>query len=136
MGSGSTDAIPNRLIADGGWIERDGVTCLNLYRPPTIVPGDATAAQPWIDHVHKVLREQDADHSIKWFAHRVQKPEIKINHALVVGSDDHGVGKDTIFEPVRRAVGPWNFSEVSPQKLLGRIQRVSEVRHHAGQRGA
>jgi len=32
--------IRERLIADGGWIERRGVTCFNLYRPPTIEPGD------------------------------------------------------------------------------------------------
>ena len=27
--------IRDRLIADGGWIERP-VACFNLYRPPTI----------------------------------------------------------------------------------------------------
>jgi Family of unknown function (DUF5906) len=47
-----------------------------------------------------------------------------------------GIGKDTLLEPVKHAVGPWNFSEVSPQHLLGRfngylksvILRVSEAR--------
>jgi hypothetical protein len=47
-----------------------------------------------------------------------------------------GIGKDTLLEPVKRAIGPWNFSEVSPQQLLGRfngflksvILRVSEAR--------
>jgi hypothetical protein len=33
--------IANRLISEGGWIERTGVTCFNLYRPPTIKPGTA-----------------------------------------------------------------------------------------------
>ena len=40
------------------------------------------------------------------------------------------------MEPVKRAIGPWNFSEVSPQHMLGRfngflksvILRVSEAR--------
>jgi hypothetical protein len=36
--------IRDRLIAEGGWIERNGVTCFNLYRPPTINPGDPSAA--------------------------------------------------------------------------------------------
>jgi hypothetical protein len=31
--------ITDRLIANGGWIERKGVACFNLYRPPTIKPG-------------------------------------------------------------------------------------------------
>jgi Bifunctional DNA primase/polymerase, N-terminal len=28
--------IAGRLISEGGWIERSGVTCFNLYRPPII----------------------------------------------------------------------------------------------------
>ena len=73
---------------------------------------------------------------VRWFAHRVQRPQEKINHALVIGSDDQGIGKDTMLEPVKRAVGPWNFWEVSPQQLIGRfngflksvVLRVNEAR--------
>jgi hypothetical protein len=87
-----------------------------------------------LDHV-KSIYPDEADHLIKWLAHRVQNPGEKINHALVLGGAQ-GVGKDTLLEPVKRAVGPWNFSEVSPQHLLGRfngylksvILRVSEAR--------
>jgi hypothetical protein len=32
--------IEDRLIADGGWIKRNGVSTFNLYRPPAIEPGD------------------------------------------------------------------------------------------------
>ena len=77
----------------------------------------------------------DAEHIISWLAHRVQRPDEKINHALVLGGSQ-GIGKDTLLEPVKHAVGPWNFVEVSPQQLLGRfngflksvILRVSEAR--------
>jgi hypothetical protein len=127
--------VANRLISDGGWIERKKVTCFNLYRPPVREPGNAAEAAPWIDHVHRVFPE-DAAHIIKWFAHRVQRPQEKINHALVLGGNQ-GIGKDTLLEPVKRAVGPWNFSEVSPKQMLGRfngflksvILRVNEARH-------
>jgi hypothetical protein len=127
--------IHGRLISEGGWIEKNGVSCFNLYRPPTIEPGDASKAGPWLDHVQKVFGD-DAEHIIKWCAQRVQHPEIKINHALLLGSEKQGVGKDAMLEPVKRAVGPWNFGEVGPQQLLGRfngflkrtILRVSEVR--------
>jgi hypothetical protein len=44
----------------------------------------------------------------------VQRPQEKINHALVLGGAQ-GIGKDTLLEPVKRAVGPWNFEGVSPQ---------------------
>jgi hypothetical protein len=127
--------IVDRLISNGGWIERPDVSCFNLYLPPTIVPGDAQMAGPWIDHVHKIYPD-DADHIIVWLAWRVQKPEVKVNHALLLGSTAQGIGKDTLLEPVKRAVGPWNFEEVSPSQVMGRftghlkrvILRINEAR--------
>ncbi len=126
--------IQDRLIAEGGWIKRNGVSCFNLYRPPAIEPGDAAKAGPWIEHVQKVFGD-DAGHVILWLAHRVQRPQEKINHALVLGGAQ-GIGKDTLLEPVKQAIGPWNFMEASPQQMLGRfngflksvILRVSEAR--------
>ena len=126
--------IKDRLVVDGGWIKRPGVTCFNLYRPSRIGPGDAGEAGPWLDHVRKIY-PTDADHIITWLAHRVQRPEEKINHALVLGGAQ-GIGKDTLLEPVKYAVGPWNFRDVTPTHLLGRfnsfakavIIRVSEAR--------
>jgi hypothetical protein len=126
--------IQNKLVADGGWIEREGVRCFNLYRPPAVELGDPMQAQPWVDHVRRVFGGS-ASHIINWLAHRVQRPEEKINHALVLGGMQ-GIGKDTLLAPVKYAVGPWNFLEVSPHHLLGRfngylksvILRVSEAR--------
>jgi Family of unknown function (DUF5906) len=126
--------VRNRLISEGGWIERAGVSCFNLYRAPAIEPGNAAAAKPWLEHVRRVFGN-DAGHIINWLAHRVQRPEVKINHALVLGGNQ-GIGKDTALEPAKHAVGPWNFLEVSPQHLLGRfngflksvILRVNEAR--------
>jgi hypothetical protein len=127
--------IKDRLVADGGWIERKDVNCLNLYRPPRIEPGDAAKAGPWLDHIQKNFDSDDAAHCIHWLAHRVQLPQDKINHALVLGGAQ-GIGKDTMLEPLKHAVGPWNFHEVSPGQLLGRfnsfaksvILRVNEAR--------
>jgi hypothetical protein len=126
--------IEDKLISGGGWIDRKDVRCFNLYRPPKIEPGDRDKAGQWIDHANKVFPD-DADHIIKWLAHRRQRPKEKINHALVLGGAQ-GIGKDTLLEPVKRAIGPWNFDEVSPQHLLGRfngfwksvILRVNEAR--------
>jgi hypothetical protein len=128
--------IHDKLVIEGGWIDRCGVTCFNLYRPPTITPGDAAKASKWIDHLRYVFPEEvEADHIVNWLAHRVQRPEEKINHALVLGGLQ-GIGKDTILEPVKYAIGAWNFHEVSPQQILGRfngflksvILRISEAR--------
>jgi hypothetical protein len=131
---GMPELIRGRLIWDGGWIEHGGVTTLNLYRPPRCKGGDPNAAGMWIDHIRRVFGD-DATHIIYWLAHRVQRPQEKINHALVLGGNQ-GIGKDTLLEPVKHAIGPWNLCEVSPQNLLGNfngflksvILRVSEAR--------
>ncbi len=126
--------IENKLIDTGGWIDHYGCTCFNLYRPPTLKHGDPDQAGPWIEHVEKVYPD-DAEHITRWLAHRVQRPAEKLNHALVLGGK-HGTGKDTLIEPVKYAVGPWNCHEVNPGAMLGRfngfvksvILRVNEAR--------
>lgn len=126
--------VENRFIDNGGWVDHHGARCFNQYRPPSLSEGDAALAAPWVTHVERVYGD-DSRHVIHWLAQRVQQPAIKINHALVLGGNQ-GVGKDTILEPVKHAIGPWNFHEVSPQNLLGRfnsfvksvILRVSEAR--------
>jgi hypothetical protein len=133
---GEPPLIQDKLITGGGWTKRKGMTVFNQYRPPTLEPGDPSpeASRLWLDHVRRVYRA-DADHIIRYLAHRVHKPQEKINHALVLGGLQ-GIGKDSLLEPVKRAVGAWNFAEVSPLQLLGRfngflksvILRVSEAR--------
>jgi hypothetical protein len=130
--------IPGKLLLEGGWIERRGVTCFNLYHPPTIAPGDPAKAGMWLDHVRYVYPD-DADHILDWLAHRAQRPQDKLNHALVLGGEP-GIGKDTLLEPVKHAIGPWNFQEASPVQVLGRfngflksvILRISEA-HDLGE---
>jgi hypothetical protein len=131
---GQPTLIKNRLVSGGGWIERAGSDCFNLYLPPQEMPGDPAHAKRWLEHVRLVYPD-NADHLVHWLAHRVQRPGEKINHALVLGGQQ-GIGKDTILEPVKHAVGPWNVAEASPAQVLGRfngfvksvILRMSEAR--------
>jgi len=126
--------VKDKLILEGGWINCPGVQCFNLYYPPTIESGDSSQAGKWFDHTNYVF-PNDAEHILDRLAHRVQRPQEKINHALVLGGMQ-GIGKDTILEPAKYAIGPWNFQEVSPTQILGRfngflksvILRVSEAR--------
>ncbi len=126
--------IEDRLVSGGGWIVREGCRCFNLYRAPNPILGNAEQATRWLEHVHCVFPD-DAEHIIKWLAHRVQRPGEKINHAIVL-SGEQGIGKDTLLEPVKSAIGAWNFQETSPKQLTGRfngflksvILRVSEAR--------
>jgi len=131
---GEPEIIADRIVSHGGFIDRPGIRCFNLYRPPTIEPGDPERAGPWIDHVHRLFKPE-AGHLIHWFAHRAQRPHEKVNHAIVL-IGPQGVGKDSIVTGVIPAVGHWNTWEVGPEELMGRfnphrksvILRVSEAR--------
>jgi phage/plasmid primase-like uncharacterized protein len=126
--------IEDKVISEGGFIDRPDSRILNLYRPPIVKTGNAADVKPWLDHIERVYPDE-VQELVAWFAHRVQRPEEKINHALVLGGPQ-GTGKDTILEPVKYAVGHWNCTEISPAQMLGRfngylrsvILRISEAR--------
>ena len=103
----------------GDWIEKPGENTFNTYEPPPeLKGGDKSKAKPWLDHIYKVFNKEDADHIIAWIAHKVQYPEIKINHGIIVGSDKQGVGKDTAFEPLVAILGSWNVRDVSAEQSM------------------
>jgi hypothetical protein len=126
--------VKDMIIHDGGLIYRKGVSILNLYRPPTLELGDPRQAQQWRDLGFKLFGDEFL-HIEKWMAHRVQQPHIKVNHALVFGGEQ-GIGKDTLIEPLKRSIGPWNFHEIRPTAVLGRftgyvksvVLRINEAR--------
>ena len=109
--------VDGRLIAEGGWFERPGTRTFNLYRPPIVRQGNSANADRWVELVHR-LYPDDADHIITYCAHRIQHPAVKVNHGIIL-SGSPGIGKDTLLEPLRHGVGPWNFREVSPQDIMG-----------------
>jgi hypothetical protein len=131
---GKPELIADEIAAEGGWIAKPGAAVYNLYRAPAILRGDAHAARRWRDHM-RAIYPGEADHIERWLAHRVQRPGEKINHALVLGGSQ-GIGKDSLLEPVKRVVGQWNWSEISPAQMLGQfngwvkavVVRVSEAR--------
>lgn len=109
--------IKGKLFStDGAWIDRPGCTTYNLYRPPTIQPGDANKAEPWLNLVYEVF-PKEASHIIRFLAHRRQRPEDKIDHMLVMGGPP-GIGKDTIVVSMKQALGPWNLKEVTPGAVM------------------
>jgi phage/plasmid primase-like uncharacterized protein len=113
---GEPEFIRDRVVAETGFIERKGIIVYNLYRPPPKLSGDASKAQQWRDHLKK-LYPDDAGHVEMWFAHNVQRPEVKIDHALLF-TGAQGIGKDSIIEPVKETVGAWNSRDVSPHHVL------------------
>jgi hypothetical protein len=126
--------IENRLIDRGGWIDHPGCHVFNLYRPPPILDGDPTKAGIWQAHLARIF-PGEAKHIERWLAHHIQKPGDKVNHCLVLRGHQ-GIGKDTLLEPVKQAIGAWNWQDINPAQMLmpfnewcrAVIVRVNEAR--------
>lgn len=109
--------IPGKVILNGAWRDQLGANTFNTYCPPDPIPAWALPAKawPWLK-LGRFLFGDDAEHAIEWMAHRVQHPETKVNHGLVVGSLAHGIGKDTWLQGTTFAVGAWNWTNISARK--------------------
>lgn len=116
---GEPKLIRHKLIIKAGWRSRDNATVFNMYEPPDLELGDPEQATPWRNHV-KYAYPDEAEHIERWLAHRVQFPNKKLQHALLLGGTQ-GIGKDTMLFPVVHAVGPWNIESITPMQAMGRF---------------
>jgi hypothetical protein len=132
---GEPEIISGRLPTHSGWIQRPGTNTFNKYLPPQPCDGHASGAGRWRELLAK-LYPDDAGHIEAFCAHCIQRPGVKINHALVTAGFPR-IGKDTLFEPLRRGVGAANFAEIGPQTIIKTewngylcsvVLRISEAR--------
>jgi hypothetical protein len=131
---GEPQIIDDKLVSEGGLFNKGSARVFNLYRPPEIIAAMSSDIKFWRDHLN-ALWPEEANHIEQWLAHRTQRPGEKINHALLLGGQQ-GIGKDALLVPLKRAVGAWNFAEISPQAVLGNfnefvrsvVLRVSEAK--------
>lgn len=118
---GMPRVIEGRVIVKGAWMDVPTARAYNTYLPPPTPKGDANQAGPWLDLGYKIFGEQ-FDHIKLWLAHRVQRPEIKINHALVLGSANQGIGKDTLLTGARYAAGEWNCNDQGARQVMTKVR--------------
>jgi hypothetical protein len=103
--------------------------CLNVWRAPKRSrPLPDTAADrdigPFLRLAAHVIPSQfEREHVFNFMAHTLQFPGEKINHALVLGSRCEGVGKDTLFEPLRAGVGRKYVREIGPPQLTASFNK-------------
>ena len=133
MGTRSAEANSRQGCREGGWIDKPGAICLNLYRPPTI-SRRRRKAQPWLDHVRKIF-PNDAEHII--FGSPIACSGRETRSITRWFSAVHRASARTrCSNPSSAPSGRGTSSEVSPSQMLGRfngflksvILRVSEAR--------
>jgi hypothetical protein len=109
-----------------GIYEENGLKWLNTYCPSAVVAvgGDAT---PFIEFVEYLVPDQwERDHLLKMLAHLVRCPGDKLNHALILGSKEHGVGKSTLLDILFELVGPHNCRKASSEELESQFNSYIE----------
>lgn len=96
-------------------VTREGLVYGNRWKNhrPTPIPGDAG---PWLRHAERMIPNADErQHFLCALAHKVQYPNIKINHAILLGGN-HGSGKDTLMAPFLWSIGGPTKSNCSTVK--------------------
>jgi len=91
---------------------RDGIVYGNRWRDarPVAVAGNI---KPWLDHVERMVPdEKERAHVFDVMAFKLQKPHIKINHAVLHGGNP-GSGKDTMWAPFFWSIGGKALRNVS-----------------------
>lgn len=123
---GAPRVITDMMVTagDATLLPRLGEKTFNLYiAPPTLPKIEegvdlVEAVKPWLDLGKKIWSEEDLRHIITCLAFKLQHPEVKINHALMVGSTCQGIGKDSFLLPATMAAGTWNCKNATASEMM------------------
>ena len=108
------DYVKGINVRDGQVIHELGSAVFNTYRRPTLEPGDARLAGPFLEHCQRLFNQPgDSDQFLNYMAHRAQKPWEKPRFALLLAGGQ-GIGKDTMIEFCCPAFGEWNVANIEP----------------------
>lgn len=131
--------LENELVTQRGTQTKSGAFTYNTYvGPDRTLLNNRRDPEKWIDHVKRLFpNEVEHDHFFDYCAHMLQRPEVKVNHGIVI-SGGQGIGKDTMLLPLRYGVGLWNTAEIGPDNIEDRFNPfvqsvmlvVNEVRPH------
>ncbi len=103
-----------------GLVRFKGKPCFNLWRPTdaTYIPGvTADDIAPYLElAAYLIPDERVLGHILDTFAFVIQHQDIKVNHCILV-SGAHGIGKDTLFQPLIHGLGVHNVAQPSASEM-------------------
>lgn len=94
----------------------NGTTYGNTWSDSTQNYGMQGNIDRWREHFDVLGWGEHAKHMIQWMAFTLRHPDRKINHMLLLGSNE-GCGKDYLLYPLTRAMGE-NYTVISGEELL------------------
>lgn len=95
---------------------------LNTWRPGPKIEPDSSLTTKDLGLWYKLLEylipdEKEREPLLDWFAYHIQYPGEKCKWHIVFYSKREGMGKDTILEPLRFAMGRHNTTDITSQQL-------------------
>lgn len=103
-----------------GLVRFKGKPCFNLWRPTdaTYIPGvTADDIAPYLElAAYLIPDERVLGHILDTFAFVIQHQDIKVNHCILL-SGAHGIGKDTLFQPLIHGLGVHNVAQPSASEM-------------------
>ena len=98
---------------------------LNTYVSSPIIPmADIKYKEPrwFIDHLNFILNNKEqVDHVLKWICHLIYKPEVRINHGILISGLQNS-GKSFIYKVLERLIGFHNCNQVTPEDLTAKFK--------------
>lgn len=117
--SGRTPKLTYRPDMKGRRVTANGETAINTYVPPSIKPqpGDVT---PWLDYLAYLIPDKDECYNLKkWCATLIARPNIRMSYAVLLVSNETGIGKSTLGEKVLAPIiGMWNSTFPSETDIV------------------
>lgn len=104
------------------FIERNGLTYLNTFRPSHVVavPGDATPFGEFFEGL--VPDPTERTHLLKMMAFTVRNPGKKLRHALLLRTAKQGVGKSMLMDIWSALVGRHNVKKPTSDEISSGYQ--------------
>jgi len=122
---GGAPYIADKVVVDGELEDFPGNNLFNMYKPPRPLSENADAAKAdfWLDLGKHIFGAEDLERLLDCLAFKVQFPGRKINRGFVLGSKEHGIGKDAFVVATKRAVGSANWRVKSATGVLRGIEK-------------
>lgn len=106
-------------LAGVSWLilqEPDGSLAVNLWQRGGVIPaaGDVKLILDFFDWL--ILDPRERDHLLRYLAHLVQHPAVKIEHGIIL-TDGYGTGKGTLHRIITAIFGDKNARKVEGVEL-------------------
>lgn len=99
-------------------LEKDGKLWINTWRGGGVIPVSGDVA-PFLEHMAYLIDNEAAlRHVLDWLAHCLQRPKIRINHAILL-QGPQGIGKTFVAQLMEPVLGAANVNYVSTADLIG-----------------